>query len=100
MSWKVFRILPVMNASGPDSSRSSARCVNIESVGVPSVLCRANVVWTATDENNLRARFSARGEFADVAYVVEEDGRGRVRAVALSTIAGELASQRRRRNDH
>jgi hypothetical protein len=35
MHWKVLRIVPVVNASGPDITRSAAGGVNIESIWLP-----------------------------------------------------------------
>jgi hypothetical protein len=74
MRWKLFGILPIINASGPDITRSAAGRLNIESTWLPSVLCGSDVVWTETD-TSLRARFAAHGETAEIDCTANEDGR-------------------------
>ena len=37
MRWKWFDIVPIVNASGPDITRSAAGRVNLESIWLPSV---------------------------------------------------------------
>jgi len=75
MRWKLFGIVPVVNASGPDISRSAAGRVNIESIWLPSVLCGDRVSWTESDTSRPQARFIAHGETARIDYVVDENGR-------------------------
>jgi hypothetical protein len=81
MRWKLFGVIPIVSASGPDITRSAAGRTNIESVWLPSALCDADVTWTGTDESHLRAQFLAHGEPVDIAYVV--DGEGRLRSVSM-----------------
>jgi len=75
MRWKLFGIVPIVHASGTDITRSAAGRVNIESIWLPSVLCAADVGWTAAGETHFGARFSAHGESADISYVVDDAGR-------------------------
>ena len=75
MEWKLFGILPVVNASGPDITRSAAGRVNIESMWLPSVLCGDSVSWTAPDIFRPHARFTAYKEVADIDYLTDEEGR-------------------------
>jgi hypothetical protein len=75
MRWKLFGIVPVVNASGPDITRSAAGRVNIESIWLPSVLCVADVSWTAVDPFGIHAGFTAHDERAEIDYVVDENGR-------------------------
>ncbi len=75
MKWKLFGILPVVNASGPDITRSAAGRVNIESMWLPSVLCGDGVSWTASDTFRPHARFTAHEEVADLKYLIDEEGR-------------------------
>ena len=49
LRWKLFGILPIVNASGPGITRSAAGRVNIESIWLPSVLCGDDMLWTASD---------------------------------------------------
>src|SRR3954447_10552021 len=39
MRWKLFGVVPFINASGPDITRSAAGRVNIESIWLASILC-------------------------------------------------------------
>lgn len=75
MKWKLFGILPVVNASGPGITRSAAGRVNIESMWLPSVLCGDWVSWTAPDIFRPHARFTAYKETADIDYLTDEEGR-------------------------
>lgn len=74
MRWKLFGMVPVVNAAGPDITRSAAGRVNIESIWLPSVLCSDEVAWTATDATHPHARFTAHGETAEIEYVIDERG--------------------------
>ena len=75
MRWKLFGIVPVINAAGPDITRSAAGRVNIESIWLPSVLCGNDISWTASDVSHIHARFNAHGETAEIDYTVDENGR-------------------------
>jgi hypothetical protein len=74
MSWKLFGIVPMVDASGPDITRSAAGRLNIESIWLPSVLCGDEVAWTASDTSHLHARFTAHNETAEVDCIVDEEG--------------------------
>src|SRR3954453_8084578 len=74
MRWKLLGILPVVSATGIDITRSAAGRVNIESIWLPSVLCRDGISLTASDSPHLHARFSAHNEIAEVEYTVDENG--------------------------
>lgn len=75
MRWKLFGIIPVMTASGPDITRSAAGRVAGESLWLPSALCDEDVSWTALDSLHLRASFTAHGYTADLEFVVDDEGR-------------------------
>jgi hypothetical protein len=50
MQWKVLGVVPVVNADGPDVSRSTAGRVGAEAVWVPTALLpRFGVSWRASD---------------------------------------------------
>jgi hypothetical protein len=66
MGWKLFGILAIINASGPDVTRSAAGRINIESLWLPSVLSGEDVTWTAFDLNPPHTRFSAHTEPAEL----------------------------------
>lgn len=48
MRWKLLGLIPVMTASGPDVTRSSAGRMMAESMWLPSVLVREEAVWTGS----------------------------------------------------
>ncbi len=73
MRWRLAGILPLVDAGGPDVSRSAAGRVNIESIWLPSVLCGEGVSWTVSDKG-IHASFSAHGERAGIDYTVKPDG--------------------------
>jgi hypothetical protein len=74
MRWRLFGIVPVVNASGPDITRSAAGRVNIESMWLPSVLLNDETSWTALDNSHFHARFTAHDETAEIDYVTDEKG--------------------------
>jgi hypothetical protein len=74
MRWRLLGIIPVMTASGPDTTRSAAGRVASETVWLPSVLCGDDISWTAPDSARLRATFTAHGERADLELVTDETG--------------------------
>jgi hypothetical protein len=75
MRWKLFGIIPVVNASGSDITRSAAGRTNIECIWLPSILARDNVSWPQSDAGYPHARFSAHGETAELDLIVDETGR-------------------------
>jgi hypothetical protein len=75
MQWRLFGIIPVMAASGPDITRSAAGRVAAEAVWLPSVLCDDDMLWATSDASHLHARFKAHGEPADLELVTDERGR-------------------------
>lgn len=75
MHWKIFDLLPIVNASGPDITRAAAGRLNIESVWLPSALCGTRVAWAGSDDSRVSANFLAHGEPADISYVIDADGR-------------------------
>ena len=74
MRWKRFGIVPLVNASGPDITRSAVGRLNIESIWLPSVLCCGEVSWTALNRSHIQARFTAHNEAAEIDYLVEDQG--------------------------
>jgi hypothetical protein len=75
MQWKLFGILPVVNASGPDITRSAAGRTNIESIWLPSALAQSPVTWEERAPLRPHARFTAHGEAAEIDYVTDHQGR-------------------------
>lgn len=81
MRWKLLGLIPVMQASGPDVSRSAAGRVAAESLWLPSALCGAGVSWIADNSATTRVRLSVDGHVADLALALNQ---GRVQSVALA----------------
>jgi hypothetical protein len=79
MRWKMFGVIPLVNASGPDITRSAAGRVNVESIWLPSVLCGREVAWMESDPCQPQATFTAHGERSQIDYVIDE--RGGLRSV-------------------
>ena len=79
MLWKLFGIVPVMNASGPDIARSGAGRVNIEAASwLPSVLCGDQVSWTAVpsaDAAHLHAQVTGHGETSQIDFLLDAEAR-------------------------
>jgi hypothetical protein len=75
MQWKLFGIVPVMRASGPDISRSAAGRVMAELVWLPSVLCGEGVTWTAQDALHPRASLTMQGEAGELSLTIDRNGR-------------------------
>lgn len=81
MRWKLFGIIPVMTASGPDISRSAAGRLGAELLWLPSVLCREGVSWTALDSLHPHAGLTVQGHRVELDLAV--DDRGRLKTVHL-----------------
>lgn len=90
MRWKLFGIIPVMKADGPDITRSAAGRLQIESMWLPSVLLpprlpgepTRDVVWHAEDRSHPHVSLTAQGEHADIELTIDERG-----AVLAGTLA-------------
>lgn len=82
LHWKLFGMIPVMTASGPDITRSAAGRVAGESIWLPSVLQGDGVSWTATEALHPRVILSAGGFATDVALAI--DAQGRLQSVKFS----------------
>jgi hypothetical protein len=75
MQWKLFGIIPVMKASGPNINRSAAGRVKAESVWLPSILCGDDVSWTAEDSLHPNAHFTVRTDTQPLALTIDDKGR-------------------------
>ncbi len=75
MRWRLFGVFPIINASGPDITRSAAGRVNVESIWLPSALCNEGTEWTALGKSHFQTRFTAHGETAEIDYLTDEAGR-------------------------
>jgi len=75
MQWKLFGLIPVMTASGPDITRSAIGRVEAELVWLPSALCGDGVSWTAADSTHPQARFTMQEHTAEVQLATDDGGR-------------------------
>ena len=78
MRWKLFGIVPVMTASGPDVTRSAVGRLEAESLWLPSTLVRSGVQWTARDARHAGATFR---DSNTVDFTIDE--RGRLESIRL-----------------
>lgn len=72
--WRLFGVVPVMRAGGPDIARSTAGRVSAEAVWLPSVLVGGGARWTAEDTSHAHASLVVAGEHADVRLTIDDDG--------------------------
>jgi uncharacterized protein DUF6544 len=75
MRWRLLGIIPVVEAAGPDVTRSAAGRVAGESVWLPSALGGDQVSWTAPDSSHARASFTVAGERTELALTIAPNGR-------------------------
>jgi hypothetical protein len=76
MDWRLFGVVAVMRADGPDVTRSAAGRAAGEACWVPTVLLpRFGTLWSATDDRHLRAHMTIDGVRCDVDYTLDEQAR-------------------------
>jgi hypothetical protein len=74
VQWKILGLFPVMQANGPDVTRSGTGRMQAESVWLPSVLCNPDIAWTQMDNAHVRANFTALGEQAELVLGIDRFG--------------------------
>jgi hypothetical protein len=74
MRWRIFGIIPLVDLAGPDVTRAAAGRTNIESVWLPTVLCRSEVAWSVVDDQRMVARFTAHSEPVEITYRLDSNG--------------------------
>jgi hypothetical protein len=78
MRWKLFGLVPVMRADGPDVSRSAAGRFAAEGVWVPTALLpRFGVAWSAVDDRHVVAVLRVDAHELTVHYALDDDDRVR-----------------------
>lgn len=76
MVWKLLNRLSVVNAGGPDISRSAAGRLALDAFLVPTAFLSPAVTWLGrTDQSTATARWSVDGHELDVTMTVSPDGR-------------------------
>lgn len=81
MRWRLFGLIPVMSASGDDTTRSAAGRLAGETVLVPAAALGDNVTWTPGDDHHATATI-VDGAFRHQVSI-EIDDAGSLRAVWL-----------------
>lgn len=82
MAFRIWDILPVVRASGPDIARSGRGRLAGEAVWNPAALLPGNgVSWQGQDERTARATVTINGEPLPLTMTIDADGR--LRAVML-----------------
>jgi len=83
MRWRLWGLIPVVRATGPDVTRSAAGRLAMEAVLVPSTLVPGRgATWEAVDEDRSRFRMEVGDEVVETTLEVDRDGRP-VRAMAM-----------------
>ena len=75
--WKLLGIIPVMSASGKDTSRAAAERMQIESMWVPAVLLHKDVRWSEHDSAHIAVDMSVRDQHAHCELSLAETGQPR-----------------------
>ncbi len=75
MRWRLFGLIPIVTASGPDTTRSTAGRLQAESVWLPSVFCHQNIEWAAPAPDQATARFAVQGHSGEVTLVLDDGGQ-------------------------
>ena len=94
MQWKLLGLFPVMTADGADIIRSSIGRLQSESLCLPSVFYRDDVLFTSTAlsplDSNLHSSFEVQGEQAELDFTIVgkasplENQTGRLKTFKLS----------------
>lgn len=82
MDWRLFGLIRLVHAEGPDISRSSAGRTGAEAVWLPTaMLPRFGVIWSATDDQHITASYRLDDTELELRYTLDDDAR--VRSSAL-----------------
>jgi hypothetical protein len=75
MRWRVFGLVPVLNADGPDISRSAHGRHEIESTLMPSIFLDVETTWSTVDHDHANATLHHGDQDGELHLDVAEDGR-------------------------
>lgn len=76
MEWKLFGMIPLVRASGPDVTRSAAERAAAESVWVPSAVAPGTgVEWAASGSDAISAVIDTDGYDTRVTHSIDSGGR-------------------------
>lgn len=74
MRWRLFGLLPIVTADGPDISRSALGRVQAESVWLPSVLLSPDVSFEAPDPRHVGVDLRMAGHETHLDLALSEEG--------------------------
>jgi hypothetical protein len=74
LSWKLLGLIPLLQASGPDITRSCTGRLQAEAIWLPSMLCGPQIDWQQTDLRHPHATVPLYGETAQLALTLTETG--------------------------
>lgn len=75
MQWKLFGLIPLLRAAGPDITRSAAGRVCAELIWLPSALCDAGLAWRALDPSHAHAGIALAGERSHLSLALGAGGQ-------------------------
>lgn len=75
LKWKLLGLIPVLNESGPDISRSSIGRMGIEAVWLPSIFCRRTTEWASCENSIIKAKYPLMGETIDPELKIGPEGQ-------------------------
>lgn len=75
MRWRLFGLVPVMAAAGPDIARSAAGRVNAEAVWLPSTFYREDMSWSDRVSDRPHVTFTAHDETTELELAIDRQGR-------------------------
>lgn len=82
MRWKLFGLLPIVTADGPDISRAALGRVQIESVWLPTVFLASDVQWSAPDSAHVGVDLHLADHAGHLDLSV--DGNGRLETACIA----------------
>ena len=82
MRWKLFGLLPIVTADGPDISRAALGRIQLESIWLPTVLLGVAVNWSASDSAHVGVDLRLAGHAAHVDLCVDPGGTLRTARIA------------------
>jgi hypothetical protein len=75
MTWKLFGVVPIIRAAGPDVARSAIGRAAAEGIWLPTaVLPRYGVQWRADDDRHVAADIPIGGEQLTLRITIDDDG--------------------------
>ena len=74
MDFRLFGVVPVMTAEGPEVTRSAAGRHQIESIWLPSALVGPEVAWTEEDLAHPHVQTRMADEESDLRFTIDEEG--------------------------